>query len=592
MKRFSKLALIFTCLLLTAAVCLPINASEQSDAISETLTSSLTMTSVSDQTSDSGSKDPEPEIPISDSLFIALYDCIDRGEPIVTYETTEYLSDEYTRSLVVSLLNDYPAFFYLDHISMSYTSYKNPDGTLKSCVYEFKPAYTLSSQEKILEAKADWNQRLASILSIVTPEMNDLEAALVLHDYLCTHFSYDTTLTISNSYQFLKEGTGICEAYAGTYSALLSSLNIPNLFAISVQMNHIWNVVQIDGEWYHIDVTWDDPTNDQPGKALHSAFLRSDIGIQQLQHQNWECKVTCTSEKYDASVFSDLICGVTTDGSYFYAVSKAENAILRCDFRSMTSEVIVDLSPYRWSVWGKPSYWNACFTNVYCDGELLYYSTPTAIEAYDLQSGTRQLICNYEEGNGYLYAMRYENHYLICTVSTKPASSEGEFRFQTRHRYQATADGIFITYTCIECDDSYYTVAPLEGSVFAVCLSSRPTDGMPAAHDLRVSITANKDALYSFNQVEYELRLQMKDGSSQLLLRHSSAESLDDFLIYDELTANGKTYITEEGSILFGFLIRSIQDLSWTGVEFSIINPESNEILYNGFLDYTQLIHS
>ena len=44
-------------------------------------------------------------------------------------------------------------------------------------------------------------------------------------------------------------------------------------------MNHAWNLIKIDGEWYHIDVTWDDPTPDLLGRVNHVFFLISDDAI-------------------------------------------------------------------------------------------------------------------------------------------------------------------------------------------------------------------------------------------------------------------------------------------------------------------------
>ena len=37
----------------------------------------------------------------------------------------------------------------------------------------------------------------------------------------------------------------------------------------------MWNIVEIDGKYYHVDVTWDDPTWDVPGLVLHENFLCS-----------------------------------------------------------------------------------------------------------------------------------------------------------------------------------------------------------------------------------------------------------------------------------------------------------------------------
>lgn len=38
----------------------------------------------------------------------------------------------------------------------------------------------------------------------------------------------------------------------------------------------MWNLVKLDGTWYHADPTWDDPVPDVPGRAQYHYFLKSD----------------------------------------------------------------------------------------------------------------------------------------------------------------------------------------------------------------------------------------------------------------------------------------------------------------------------
>ena len=50
-------------------------------------------------------------------------------------------------------------------------------------------------------------------------------------------------------------------------------------YKVSSEM-HVWNVVEINGRWYHIDLTWDDPVASDGRNYLdHSYFL---INTQQL----------------------------------------------------------------------------------------------------------------------------------------------------------------------------------------------------------------------------------------------------------------------------------------------------------------------
>lgn len=76
--------------------------------------------------------------------------------------------------------------------------------------------------------------------------------------------------TSRTAYDGLIYGEGVCEAYTRTYKAILDRLGIPCICVTgvyspksSINEPHIWNYVKIDGKWYGVDVTHDDPTNDR-----------------------------------------------------------------------------------------------------------------------------------------------------------------------------------------------------------------------------------------------------------------------------------------------------------------------------------------
>lgn len=43
----------------------------------------------------------------------------------------------------------------------------------------------------------------------------------------------------------------------------------------SSSMNHAWNLIQIDGNYYHVDVTWDDPLQDRLGYVWHNSYTNN-----------------------------------------------------------------------------------------------------------------------------------------------------------------------------------------------------------------------------------------------------------------------------------------------------------------------------
>ena len=93
----------------------------------------------------------------------------------------------------------------------------------------------------------------------------------MVHDYLVENIEYDTTISQSNIYNVygaLVNGRAVCEGYARSFKYLMDELGIPCTLVIGTGTNsqgqtenHAWNYVQLNGTWYAIDCTWDDPVS-------------------------------------------------------------------------------------------------------------------------------------------------------------------------------------------------------------------------------------------------------------------------------------------------------------------------------------------
>jgi len=84
----------------------------------------------------------------------------------------------------------------------------------------------------------------------------DFEKAVWFNDWLVENCRYDFSYSYCASEGALARGLGTCEAYHRAYVMLLNSVGIAT-DRISGD-GHVWTGVQLDGNWYHIDTTWDD----------------------------------------------------------------------------------------------------------------------------------------------------------------------------------------------------------------------------------------------------------------------------------------------------------------------------------------------
>lgn len=97
-----------------------------------------------------------------------------------------------------------------------------------------------------------------------TDGMNDRDKAKYFHDYLILHASYSTMLEEKvnhSAYHCLVNGYSVCDGYASAFKLLCDEAQIPCdvVLGQSNGGNHAWNLIQLDGAWYHVDVTFDDP---------------------------------------------------------------------------------------------------------------------------------------------------------------------------------------------------------------------------------------------------------------------------------------------------------------------------------------------
>lgn len=114
------------------------------------------------------------------------------------------------------------------------------------------------------------------VSELITPEMSDYTRALVLHDWLIYNANYDYTFTHYEASGVLLYGTGVCDSYARAYLMLCTAAGLECLIVTGQAGgdNHAWNLVLLDGEWYHVDCTWDDPG--KGGSECHTYFCVND----------------------------------------------------------------------------------------------------------------------------------------------------------------------------------------------------------------------------------------------------------------------------------------------------------------------------
>lgn len=123
-----------------------------------------------------------------------------------------------------------------------------------------------------------------SVLANAQTQSSDYEKLKYVHDWIVNNTVY---LNTGNYYDTeadgpLIYGNAICEGYSKAFMYFAQSMGFECVCAIGNAggVDHMWNMVKLNGKWYHVDVTWDDPIRSDGKQVLrYDYFLKSDTEI-------------------------------------------------------------------------------------------------------------------------------------------------------------------------------------------------------------------------------------------------------------------------------------------------------------------------
>ena len=131
--------------------------------------------------------------------------------------------------------------------------------------------------------------------------VTEYEKALWLHDWIIDNMSYDNSLIYCGAEGALARGKGTCESYHRGYAMLLKRVGIETIRMTG--NGHLWTGVKLDGKWYHVDTTWDDPGyRDTNVDINHLYFGVTDEIITQV-HSEYQPNSAYAAESIDNNYF-------------------------------------------------------------------------------------------------------------------------------------------------------------------------------------------------------------------------------------------------------------------------------------------------
>ena len=272
--------------------------------------------------------------------------------------------------------------------------------------------------------------------------LSDLEKVAAAHDWIVTHCRYDPLVghnmegaaswtspfgtefqsddLIRSPFDVFVNGNAVCQGYAIAFNAMMQRAGISSSYINSSSAGHGWNLVEVEGQQYHIDCTHDDPIfggdiNDYTGHVEREYFLKSDESMKDPSHgygSDWssEYSFSCPqdyvlpqalAESAAVAVYrvGPQLCVARQDGSlHFYDVGTN----FESEFAAVPLGLVPDAAAYNFETgtyyYGTDSSVYSLEMNGRAISKLAVYSEArwgSGLSIYRNPDGSSVLLCQY-----------------------------------------------------------------------------------------------------------------------------------------------------------------------------------------------------
>lgn len=250
------------------------------------------------------------------------------------------------KNVFAAILNDNPEIFFLARTC-----------TLEEFTFKydyFIPAYILTQQE-YQTMRAELEEKAQELLSQLG-DADDWQRERIIHDYIVKGCEYeyngdDTgSDTVASAYGAIVEGRASCEGYSKAAKYLMDRAGMTSTVVSGSATNstgettkHMWNAVMLEGKWYYLDCTWDDPVSKERGQTPTYTYFNITSELISVSHSDFSFDFPCDSleanyhvmtgtyfEEYDRSM-EDMLSSIIAD--------RADSGHERVELRFETPEL-------------------------------------------------------------------------------------------------------------------------------------------------------------------------------------------------------------------------------------------------------------
>lgn len=208
---------------------------------------------------------------------------------------------------IEAFINDHPEVFY---IKSQYSSYITE--SFKGNIGYVKINYT--DDIDTINQKIDTMDKKIYEYTNGLEGKNEFEKELIIHDKLANDVTYSKDDELPRQYHTaegtLLSGIGVCDSFSKALQLIYDRVGIDSLIVLGTLDGspHAWNLVKINDEWYHVDLTSSHSIYDETGIINHAYFNLTTENMKKIALlDNEELLPATQSNTYNYYVYNDLV---------------------------------------------------------------------------------------------------------------------------------------------------------------------------------------------------------------------------------------------------------------------------------------------
>ena len=170
---------------------------------------------------------------------------------------------------------------------------------------QISDAYKSGDTSKLSDKDKETLDMAKKVLDgIITDGMSDYEKELAVYKWMCENIGFDDgslvvipdedDAVVDNPHGVLQNHKAVCVGYATTFRLFMQMLGIDCMVVHDSYLSHTWDLVKLDGEWYHTDIYSD---ADSKGNFAH--FNLDDNSMMNMQEWNTDFFPAAEGYKYN-----------------------------------------------------------------------------------------------------------------------------------------------------------------------------------------------------------------------------------------------------------------------------------------------------